>query len=228
MRLLKKCLHGLRSFWHQRLMPPLVARVGMGLIRCLLWSCRIEVEGEEKLRNAVEAGPVMVLLWHSRLILVVTALERTGKAYKYAAVVSGSRDGMVLESIVNRYPNQAKVIKVKHTARHGAMKAMVQSLQSNEWVLLVTPDGPRGPKEVMKPGAPTAAASTGASVIPFSWRASKLWTLGTWDQMAIPRPFSKITLAFGDPKVLSEEACVSEAQEMLDAHHQNICGSTIS
>jgi lysophospholipid acyltransferase (LPLAT)-like uncharacterized protein len=41
-------------------------------------------------------------------------------------------------------------------------------------------------------------------IVPLAVKASAFWQLGSWDAFMIPKPFARITLAYGDP--LSVEA----------------------
>ena len=61
-----------------------------------------------------------------------------------------------------------------------------------------TPDGPRGPRYVMKTGPISLASVTGTGVIPISVNASRCWSVRSWDGFQIPKPFSTLTLILGD------------------------------
>src|SRR5262249_41681403 len=97
-------------------------------------------------------------------------------------------------------------------------------------VIIITPDGPRGPRYIAKPGIAAAACETGAHVVPFSWTATRFWQLGTWDKMLLPKPFSTLLVTFGDPiktasmdpQPLQEAILQMELhanQELLNTHY---------
>jgi lysophospholipid acyltransferase (LPLAT)-like uncharacterized protein len=63
----------------------------------------------------------------------------------------------------------------------------------------VTPDGPRGPRQKMKVGALRAAQRAGVPVVPVSAGAARGWYFGRWDRFLVPRPFTRIAVALGEP-----------------------------
>ena len=62
-----------------------------------------------------------------------------------------------------------------------------------------TLDGPRGPARVAQPGAVWLAKATGNPIVPFHIEASRHWTLRSWDRTQIPKPFSNVAIAIGEP-----------------------------
>ena len=65
-----------------------------------------------------------------------------------------------------------------------------------------TPDGPRGPAFELKTGTVLMARMGGAPLLPLGYAADRAWVLDTWDRFTIPRPFSKVVIAVGDPDLL--------------------------
>lgn len=88
-------------------------------------------------------------------------------------------------------------IYVAHNGRHKALLQMVDALEADT-LLLITPDGPKGPKHVVKEGALFCAEKAKARIVGMSWQASNAWKLNTWDKMQIPKPFSKVTICFSE------------------------------
>jgi len=80
-------------------------------------------------------------------------------------------------------------------------------------------DGPRGPARVAQPGAVWLAQATGNPVLPFHLEADRHWSLRSWDRTQIPKPFSTVALAVGEPfDVPAEagEAAVEASRVKLD------------
>jgi len=65
--------------------------------------------------------------------------------------------------------------------------------------LIVTPDGPKGPPERIKPGVITLGAMTGRPIVPLGFAVSRFARLPTWDGTLIPLPFARMILAYGEP-----------------------------
>jgi lysophospholipid acyltransferase (LPLAT)-like uncharacterized protein len=64
--------------------------------------------------------------------------------------------------------------------------------------LAITPDGPRGPKYSLGPGAVFLAQKTGVPIIPIHARYHGAIRLKTWDSFGIPLPFSRVDIVM-DP-----------------------------
>lgn len=172
--------------------------------RVLFWSCRLEIEGAHVFAQQATLGSVMLVFWHDRLFGIVPILRRVDRAFRYSAFVSASRDGILLQTICRRYPS-CEVIAVPHDKRHQALRMMIQQLTEQKRVILLTPDGPKGPPHVLKPGLFFAARKTGAPVIAMSWSASSFWQLRSWDRLMIPKPFARIKIQFSSPVVVEDK-----------------------
>ncbi|HRD56379.1 MAG TPA: DUF374 domain-containing protein, partial [Parachlamydiaceae bacterium] len=86
-----------------------------------------------------------------------------------------------------------------HDARHKALRKMINYLKHGREIVIITPDGPKGPRYQVKPGVALAARESQAKIIPFTWTASRFWQLKTWDKLLLPKPFSKIVIDLGNP-----------------------------
>jgi lysophospholipid acyltransferase (LPLAT)-like uncharacterized protein len=78
-----------------------------------------------------------------------------------------------------------------------------------------TIDGPRGPARVAQAGAVFLAGATGHPLLPFHIEADRFWTAGRWDQTQIPKPFSRVVVAIGEPiSVADTEETTIEAKRL--------------
>ena len=82
-------------------------------------------------------------------------------------------------------------------------------------------DAPRGPAHVSKIGIITAARMTGLPILALMWSADRTWRLNSWDQTIIPKPFSRIVLAYAEyliwiPRRASREEMESKRQLLDD------------
>jgi lysophospholipid acyltransferase (LPLAT)-like uncharacterized protein len=80
-------------------------------------------------------------------------------------------------------------------------------------------DGPRGPARVAQAGAVWLAKTTGNPVVPFHLEASRHWTLNSWDRTQIPKPFSTVSIAMGEPfdvQADAGEAEIESARQLLE------------
>src|SRR5205823_4488752 len=75
---------------------------------------------------------------------------------------------------------------------------LVRHLRQGGEVAL-TPDGPRGPAERMKPGALAAAQHANALVIAAGARTSSAWWIQSWDRFCLPWPFAVVDIVYSPP-----------------------------
>lgn len=111
-------------------------------------------------------------------------------------MVSASRDGQYIAdfiSILGLKSLRGSSSKKGANAYRAGIKAVKEGYNVS-----FTPDGPRGPRYVMKTGPISLASVTGTGVIPISVNASRCWSVRSWDGFQIPKPFSTLTLILGD------------------------------
>jgi lysophospholipid acyltransferase (LPLAT)-like uncharacterized protein len=65
--------------------------------------------------------------------------------------------------------------------------------------LAITPDGPRGPAEIVKSGVAQLARMTGRPVVPLAFFCSKAKRFRSWDRFLLPYPFSSGVFIWGEP-----------------------------
>lgn len=153
---------------------------------------KVQISGTAALTEAAK-NKLIIALWHDRLLLA-PLLRRVLKETPLAVVVSNSRDGKMLAAFVKTF-HKATPIYVAHNVKHGALLQMIEALDRSE-AILITPDGPRGPRHEVKPGLLYTQEKTGAQIIAMHWHASSSWTFKTWDRMQLPKPFARVELTF--------------------------------
>ena len=186
-----------------------VSAFGQRLLESILGTCRIRTIGEEHFRPFWDAGkPTVFVLWHGRLLPCTYHHRRQG----VVTLVSQHRDGEYIARIVERWGFTA----VRGSSSRGGLEALRDLMR---WVrrgrsLAITPDGPRGPREVMKPGPLLIAQRTGAPIIPTECTASRAWFFGGWDRFLVPQPFSRITIEYGAPVFVPRDATEERLAEI--------------
>lgn len=197
----------MKKSWLQfkrRWFPFIFAYSAKMAVRLLLKTCRIKISGLDTFIKTAEKSPCMLLLWHNKLVLIPEILNKHAPQFIYTAFISKSRDGDPLARLTESYTS-GRALRVPHNARHIALNQVIESIKDKNEIAVITPDGPRGPCGIVKPGAILAARETNASIFPFSWQAKNFWQLKTWDQMKIPKPFTSIEVVFGEPLQLPKE-----------------------
>lgn len=136
---------------------------------------------------------IIYCFWHNQ-ILPFSFIFRNTQKY---AVVSLSRDGRRAAAVAQRWKHG---IIGGSSSRGGtaAFRQCIRALKQRK-SLVITPDGPRGPKEVAKPGIARIAMSANAPVVPVIAHPHKAWRLHSWDRFIIPFPFTRIDIHIKDP-----------------------------
>jgi lysophospholipid acyltransferase (LPLAT)-like uncharacterized protein len=136
---------------------------------------------------------IIYCFWHSQFLVLSFLFRNIG----VKAVVSSSKDGDRASAVAQRW-NHGTIRG--SSSLHGAavLRQCVRELRSKQNIVLI-PDGPRGPREVVKPGVAQIALLADAPVFPVSAIPRKAWRLNSWDRCMIPKPFSMIELRIGEP-----------------------------
>lgn len=194
----------------------LLSRIVKYSIKALLLTCRFQILGMDNFVKAASKKKCILMLWHNRLTLVAEVMTRYAPQFKYAALISNSRDAEVLAYHTNSY-GIGRAIRVPHNGRAEVLQMMIKYLKYGNEVIIITPDGPRGPALKVKPGVAYAAKETSASIVPFSWDASRCWKFKTWDKLMLPKPFSTITVKLGEPLKVENEENTEALEHALNA-----------
>ena len=190
-----------RSSWTKRLQVAAIAGLGYPLINALGHTLRWRVEGLQHF-DAIQASgrqPVMAF-WHGRILPATFYFRRRG----IVVITSENFDGEWIARIIERFGYGT----ARGSTSRGALKALLQLKRDmrDGRAAGFTVDGPRGPARVAQAGAVWLAHETGNPVLPFHLDASSHWTLRSWDQTQIPKPFSTVALVVGEPMEVTKDA----------------------
>jgi len=196
-----------RSSWSKRAQVGAIAALGYPLINALGRTLRWRVDGMQHLDAIRAAGrqPVMAF-WHGRILPATFYFRRRG----IVVITSENFDGEWIARIIERFGYGT----ARGSTTRGGLKAMKQLVRDMEEGKPAgfTVDGPRGPARAAQPGAIWLAKATGNPVLPFHLEASRHWSLGSWDRTQIPKPFSTVALAIGEPIPVAADATDEEIE----------------
>jgi hypothetical protein len=137
-------------------------------------------------------------MWHDHIVLAAFSL----KTFNLAGLISQHRDGGYLADSVM----MAGIRPVRGSTSRGGLEAVREILSLPDLHLAMTPDGPRGPRHEMKDGIIYISSRSHRPVVPCALLADRFWSVpGSWTDMLIPRPFSKVVLIAGTPMVIPED-----------------------
>jgi lysophospholipid acyltransferase (LPLAT)-like uncharacterized protein len=163
------------------------------LLRALCSTLRYRLLDEAGFLAGPYPTPVIMLIWHNR-ILAMPALfmHRYPKRKGLVVLTSPSRDGAYLAEFVRNFRMGA--VRGSSSRRGAAALLHLTRRIEEQYDICITPDGPRGPRYQLQPGALLLAQRAGIPLMPFLIEYSSYWRLKSWDGFAIPKPFSQVTV----------------------------------
>ncbi|MCS7091261.1 MAG: lysophospholipid acyltransferase family protein [Verrucomicrobiota bacterium] len=164
------------------------------------------------------------VMWHNRLALCLEAYfvfaRPHSKARGLAALVSASRDGGLLASVLQCYGVQP----VRGSSSRRGPQALLEltSWAGRGYDLAITPDGPRGPRYVVQEGVIALAQLTGLPIVPASYSLSRCVRLKSWDGFLVPLPFARWVVILAPPLHVPREANENQREELRKALEQRL------
>jgi hypothetical protein len=166
------------------------AALGAAVLAAWARTWRLERVGWDDPNAAV--APLFVF-WHARMLPLVWAHRFTGGV----VLISQHRDGELIARVCERFGFKTARGSSTRGGETGVLELMRFAAEGRP--LGVTPDGPRGPAERVKPGVAWLAGRTGLPVVPIASASRPAWRLGSWDGFRIPLPFARVVVGYGDP-----------------------------
>ena len=194
------------SRWtRNRRVQGVLARVLSAYLRWTLSTIRWRWIGAEHGEGVWDAGGgAVVCFWHGRLLLA-PAIWPLGRAQEPRVLVSLSPDGEFIARAMDRlgFPairgsSAKKSDPAKAKGGAAAFRDVLKWLRGGGAVAL-TPDGPRGPAEVMTEGPPMLAGMSGAPVLLAGMACRPCLRMKSWDGSVVPLPFGRGAIVWDEP-----------------------------
>lgn len=170
------------------------AVLGALLLRLLGMTWRIERVGTAEREARRQAGERWIFaLWHAHLL----PLTFDHRDWGVGVLISQHRDGELVARMVERLG----YVTGRGSSTRGGDEGARDMLRFAEEgrVLAITPDGPRGPAEQVKPGLVYLASRTGFPIVPVAMSAHPAWRMRSWDGFRVPWPFARVMIGYGAP-----------------------------
>ncbi len=167
----------------------LVPVLGYGLIRGLGKTMRWSVEGADVVDRLYDEGKrIIIAFWHGQQLMMPLAYRGKGAHI----LISQHRDGELICRIVKRFGFGA----VRGSTTRGGSLALRQLIRLGRAGsdLVVTPDGPKGPRHVVQLGVIHLAQATGLPIVPLTFACSKKKSFPVGTDSSCPSPFPKDSL----------------------------------
>ena len=195
----------------------LLAAIAANLARLIFSTIRLRMNDRSGFLKNPPDGPRILVFWHNRIPAISIGFLRhyPGKhpSRKGVSVLtSPSKDGDILAGVM-AHLGMGSVRGSSSRRGSTAIRALTALLESGV-DLAITPDGPRGPKYSLGPGAVFLAQKTGIPIMLLHARYHSAIRLKTWDDFAIPLPFSRIDITIDPYLTIDPEATDLEADRL--------------
>lgn len=152
--------------------------------------------------------PSIIIFWHSYLLPMWAYFAKTG----YIGLVSRSNDGRALGELLTKWGYQI----IYGSSSKGGIEALQELIEAaGKNCVLLTPDGPRGPREKMKPGAILAAQFANVPIYCVKLKYKGIMFKKSWDQTRVPLPFAKIKVAVSEPIYVATDLSDEQMESMI-------------
>lgn len=145
-------------------LPPL----GAWIIRGLRATMRVEMRGEADLDRLYREGRnVVIAFWHAQQLLMPYAYRGNGMR----VLISQHGDGEIIARIIARFG----LGTVRGSSTRGGAAALRELIRMGRGGtdLAVTPDGPKGPRQIAKLGVVQLAKASELPIVPLAFACSK-------------------------------------------------------
>jgi hypothetical protein len=195
-----------------RRQSPLIPWIGGTLIwlymLLLAHTIRWRIEGVDQMRRLWDSPQGWILAaWHSRILLmpylpIILRPKWPAPPHATALMVSPSKDG----EFTNRAGSWLRlhIIRGSSSGRSDKSKRGVAAAREAMDVmnkgacLVMTVDGPKGPRETVGIGTIKLAQQVGAPIVIYGLSANAT-RLNTWDRLLWPRPFARGAIVIPEP-----------------------------
>ena len=191
----------------------MLIRIGIILLRLIASTWRYTLSGA-----VPHQEPCIIAFWHENML--PGWHHHAGK--NSIALVSQSKDG----SILTRLLEQWGIKTIRGSSSKSGKEALAEAIElvKQGHILLLTPDGPRGPRNVFKPGAVIAAQRACVPLYLARVNESSAYVFQkSWDKFRLPLPFAKIHIEYYSLMIQQDatekeyiDSVISECESLLN------------
>jgi lysophospholipid acyltransferase (LPLAT)-like uncharacterized protein len=179
----------------KKILVIVIPRIISWLQRLIYPTFNVHVIGEDNIAKLRSEGKLWILsVWHAHALYAAIIHRKI----PHGVMVSKSYDGDLISGVLAHFGHTP----IRGSSSRGgkeALKGIIRCVKAGLPVS-ITPDGPKGPAEKIKPGIIGTAQLTGLPIIPFAYDASLKWVAHkAWDKHMIPKPFTRFTICYGEP-----------------------------
>ena len=169
-------------------------------------------------------GPYVLLLWHDKLLVSSWIANRYFRR-PVSALISTSKDGAWLVAFFKLMGITA--VRGSSNRRGAAALIALTRAMRDGLHAGITPDGPKGPALVFKPGAVSLSRLSRRPFLLLGSRYDSCHRLGSWDRFALPMPFSRVELTLVREPMPAEGESDEAVSARLQARLRELSGDAV-
>jgi lysophospholipid acyltransferase (LPLAT)-like uncharacterized protein len=181
--------------WRRSTGSVLLALFAPLLLRVLALTWRVQRIGDPGLARLRSDAPWVLAMWHGRMLALMPL--RWHRARRFDVLVSPSDDGGLATQALRHFGYRV----VRGSLSRGGARALreLRERLGDGGQLVLTPDGPRGPRHAINAGVAWLAHATRVPILTLGIAVDRAWRLRSWDRFVIPKPFARLCVFYGDP-----------------------------
>lgn len=142
---------------------------------------------------ATEGNPLLIVVWHGKYFPLLSML----RGRDIAIVTNASFRGHIIGRVCRFFGYSP--INIPVSGKANKLEYIKQAIKDGTRMVAIVPDGPLGPRHIVKSGAIRLAANAGFDILPLSVASTPTIVLDKrWDKHEIPRPFARVTIEVGE------------------------------
>lgn len=174
------------------------------LVNLISKSWRIKIQGE------LPKSPAIIVFWHGEMLPCWNIFRKKNPV----AVVSKSKDGQILSDVLELWGFEL----VRGSSSSSGKEVLLEIIKNaKDRFVLMTPDGPRGPRNEFKAGAAVASLRTGTPIffLKTEIKSKKIFER-SWDKFQFPLPFSRINISVSKPYTIDANSSREEVSYFIN------------
>jgi lysophospholipid acyltransferase (LPLAT)-like uncharacterized protein len=134
----------------------------------------------------------IAVTWHGELLISPQVYRVFRKTQDTSAIISQHFNGELIARVLSFF----NIVGLRGSSKKGAKSVLINAIKSIKEgrTVMITPDGPRGPRYNMSDGAVALALRSKLPIMVVNYIPSSYWQLSSWDRFIIPKPFSKLEI----------------------------------
>lgn len=178
----------------------------------------VGLDNKKRARGHHPLGSFVYAVWHQNLIPGILA----NGDEQYTMIISESKDGELVAVTCEKLGHKPS----RGSSTRGGKKALIEMVKNVKSGIpgALTVDGPKGPPFVVKPGIIEIARLAQCAILPMSPYTNRFWVLKkSWDQFRIPKPFSRVVIALGEPLFVDESVTKEQFEQVAQDLATRLC-----